>query len=241
MKGFAVFVPVYYFAHYIASPMSKFDAPDMRLTDLSYTKTILPVLLATHYASFITAYLAPTTSHRRTAAFLWELFPIWICLLQGALARYVFPSTILQDRFNNLTRDLPAIRKTIIPLCIFSTTVWQYALWFSGSSPVDIFVPVVHGVANLTFEQLFAETLKWDQVFFALPNVLWIVLLFSDMRAAGYIRDGWLKLGFYAVALTAIGGNGTMLGTAWLYREEILATRRHEAAVLQESDGVQKA
>lgn len=105
---------------------------------------------------------------------------------------------------------------------------------------MNIFIPVVHGIQNLTFEQLFAETLKWDQVFFVLANILWVGLLFSDLRAAGYIQLGWLKLACYAVALTVIGGNGTMLGVAWLYREEMLATRRHREAVLQDPHDMQK-
>lgn len=220
--------------------MAQFDAPDMRLTDLSYTRTVLPVLLVTHYATFMAAYVGPTSEYRQTAAFLWELFPLWVFLLQRGLAQYVFPSTILQDRFNNVTRDLSVIRRTLVPLCIFSTVVWQYALWFGGSSAVNIFIPVVHGIQNLTFEQLFAETLKWDQVFFVLANILWVGLLFSDLRAAGYIQLGWLKLACYAVALTVIGGNGTMLGVAWLYREEMLATRRHREAVLQDPHNMQK-
>jgi len=233
MKGIAIFVPVYYFAHYIAGSMAKFDARDMRLTDLSYTKSVLPVLGVTHYATFIIAYFAPTPEYRHAAAYLWELFPLWICILQAGLSGNVFPSTTLHDRLDNVTRDLPTIRRTIIPLCAFSAAVWQYALWYGASSPVDIFIPVLQGVQHLGFEQLFAETLKWDQVFFALPNVLWIGLLFSDMRAAGYIHHGWLKLGFFAVVLTLVGGNGVMLGMAWLYREEMLATRRHRAAVLE--------
>lgn len=211
----------------------------MRLTDLSYTRTVLPVLLVTHYATFVGAYVAPTSALRDTAAFLWELVPLWVFLLQRGLARGVLPSTIQQDRLHNVARDLPAIRRTLITLSVFSAVVWQYALWFGGSSAVDIFVPVIHGVRNLTFEQLFAETMKWDQVFLALANVLWIGLLFSDLRTAGFIQQGWLKLGFYAVALTVVGGNGTMLGVAWLYREEILATRRHRAAVLQDPYNMQ--
>ncbi|KAJ5470584.1 hypothetical protein N7530_007941 [Penicillium desertorum] len=87
-----------------------------------------------------------------------------------------------------------------------------------------------------TFEQLFAELLKWDQVFFAIPNLFWIILLFADLRAAGFVHAGWLKISFSALGLIITGGNGTMLGLMWLYREEALATRRDRGAVVPRPD-----
>ncbi|KAJ5952082.1 uncharacterized protein N7479_010495 [Penicillium vulpinum] len=236
MWGIGIFVPVYYFAYYILTPTSTFDAFDRRLTDLSYTKSILPVLLATHYATFIDAYFSPVMAHRQGAGYLWELFPVWLCLAQAGLARFILPSTLKQDRLDNVTRDLPTIRTIILGLCAVSTAVWQYTIWCSGESLVNIFVPIFGSVEGHTFEQLFAEFLKWDQVFFAIPNVFWIGLLFADLRAAGLIHTGWLKIILSALGLTIIGGNGTMLGMMWLYREEILATRRHRTAVVQKSD-----
>lgn len=234
MWGIAIFVPIYYFAYYILTPISTFDASDRRLTNLSYTKTILPVLLATHYATFMDAYLSPVRSHRQAAGFLWELFPVWLSLAQAGLARkFLQPSTLKQDRLNNVTRDLPTIRTTILGLCAVSTAVWQYTVWCSEDSLGNIFIPIRSSVQGQTFEQLFAEFLKWDQVFFAIPNLFWIILLFADLRAAGLIHAGWLKISFSALGLIIAGGNGTMLGLMWLYREEVLAKRQDRGAVVR--------
>ncbi|KAI3242676.1 hypothetical protein DTO012A9_632 [Penicillium roqueforti] len=234
MWGIAIFVPIYYFAYYILTPISTFDASDRRLTNLSYTKTILPVLLATHYATFMDAYLSPVRSHRQAAGFLWELFPVWLSLAQAGLARkFLQPSTLKQDRLNNVTRDLPTIRTTILGLCAVSTAVWQYTVWCSEHSLGNIFIPIRSSVQGQTFEQLFAEFLKWDQVFFAIPNLFWIILLFADLRAAGLIHAGWLKISFSALGLIIAGGNGTMLGLMWLYREEVLAKRQDRSAVVR--------
>ncbi|KAL4992934.1 hypothetical protein BDV10DRAFT_180047 [Aspergillus recurvatus] len=163
MWGIGVFVPVYQFAHYLLTPISAFDAPDMRLTDLSYVRTILPTLLLTHYVPSITAYAGLTPSLRQSAAYAWELLPVWVCLAQEILARYVLsPSTVQQDRLKSPLADLPTIRRTILPLCLVSAVVWQYTLWGSGRvQPLaDIFLPVIGSTSTLSFEQLFAEFLK---------------------------------------------------------------------------------
>ncbi|KAL3450548.1 hypothetical protein BJX65DRAFT_305383 [Aspergillus insuetus] len=242
LKGIAIFVPMYYFAHYIFSPMSAFGARDMRLTDTSYTRTILPALLLAHYAPFMLAYLSPGASIRQAAAFLWELFPIWIAGIQYAFSDIV-PNTSLKDRLMaNPTRDLSSIRRTTIPLILFSAAVWQYTLWTSPSisDALQLFSPITSGIENMNFSELFAETLKWDQVFFGFANEVWIVLLFWDMKRAGYIRQSWVALVGCAMIVTVLGGNGALLGVAWLYREERLAVGRHWGAVVADNENVVK-
>ncbi|KAE8390308.1 hypothetical protein BDV23DRAFT_183601 [Aspergillus alliaceus] len=70
MWGIAIVVPVYYFVYYLLTPLSTFDAADMRLTDRASTRTVLPTQLATHYATFLMAYLGPTLAQCQAAGFL---------------------------------------------------------------------------------------------------------------------------------------------------------------------------
>ncbi|KAJ8105786.1 hypothetical protein ONZ43_g7285 [Nemania bipapillata] len=65
MRGIALFGALYKFAHYILSPIAVFDASDMRLTDKTYTSIALPAILITHYATYLSAYLAPDEAHRQ--------------------------------------------------------------------------------------------------------------------------------------------------------------------------------
>ena len=134
----------------------------MRLTDLSYTNTVLPMVLATHYFTFIDAHLSPALFHRQLADYSWELFPVWACIAQYILARFMLsPSSVKHDRFH-----IPAIRRTILALCAISTAVWQYTIWCSGKSLLDIILPVLHvSKDGLSFEAAFAEFLNLDQVF----------------------------------------------------------------------------
>jgi hypothetical protein len=243
MWGIALVVPIYYFTNYVLTPLSTFDAADMRRTNRLTTQTILPSLLATHYATFTAAYLAPSSAHRQAAGFLWELFPVGLSACQ-ALFVLRHPSTQHGDRLSPVTRDLPIIRATIIALCAISGGVWQYTLWSNcgWSSLIDVFVPVLgfRSVHTQSFEARFAEFLKWDQVFFVMPNMAWIGLLYRDMHSEGWIHAPWWKVLGAMIVLTVVGGDGAMLGVMWLYREEVLASKRHPAAVVRQPSDEQK-
>nr|BDX35614.1 FAD-dependent monooxygenase StrN [Stachybotrys sp.] len=239
MRGIALFGAVWKFFHYILSPVSNFAALDKRLTDKTYTNLVLPIILATHYATYLGALVAPDTADRQKAGHLWALFPIWISLGQFLLVRFVLkPSTVNQDRLYNITSDMAAIRRTVVVLVALSAAAWQYTVWRSARpSFIDIFLPdlPIRHVSEFSIEAAYVEFLKWDTVFFALGNATWIALLFWDLKAAGMIRSGWLTLLSYGIGLALVGGPGTFLGLAWLYREEILVKNRHKDAVVPRS------
>jgi hypothetical protein len=235
LHGIGVVVPFYYFVHYILTPISAFKAADMRLTDMAYTTTVLPVMLVTYYMTYVDSYLSPVLGHRHIAAWLWWMFPVWICVAQWVLAKYILPeSTIKRDRLYYVRRDLPAIRITVLTLSAFSAAVWLYTVWFTRHSLVDVFVPVLHREGS--FEGAIREVLKWDQAFFVLGNMLWVMLLIWDLKAADMVKAGWPTLLLCPFAVTIMAGNGAMLGLMWLWREEVLASSRHKDAVVYEPE-----
>ncbi|KAL4942711.1 hypothetical protein BDV06DRAFT_221901 [Aspergillus oleicola] len=241
--GIALIVPIYYFLYYLLHPLSTFDATDMRRTDRALTQTILPALMATHYATFTAAYLAPSPIYRQAAGFLWELFPVGLYLTQRLFICGI-PDTAKQDRLATVSRDMPIIRTTVITLCVLSTGIWQYTLWsnFSISSLKEIFIPVFgldsDSIRRMSFEARFAEFLKWDQVFFILPSAWWAGLLFAELHAEGWVWAPWWVVFGGALGLVGLGGGGTMLGVMWLVREEVLVKRRHRDAVVGGIKGV---
>ena len=104
------FVPVYYFVSYILTPISTFKTSDMRLIDMAYTTTISPVILSTYYAMYVDSHLSPVLGHRLVVAWLWGVFPVWICITQWVLAKCILPgSTIKRDRLYDIRREPPAI------------------------------------------------------------------------------------------------------------------------------------
>ncbi|KAI1261856.1 hypothetical protein F5Y18DRAFT_440025 [Xylariaceae sp. FL1019] len=230
-KHITVFVPLYHFAHYMASRLSKFDAPDMRLTDVSYIKTALPALLCTHYPAAIMMRSTSSDKYRLYDSSLWEMFPLALFALQRGLSwAGLFPRTIQHDRLHDVTRDLRTIRRTVVTLSFISASTWQYALWGEGA-PVRSILAQLITLLSLDFEHVSTDIIHCDQVLFALASIIWVALLFADMRATGHVRHGWLTLIPAAIVLTALGGSGAMLGIAWLYREEMLATRRHRSSL----------
>jgi hypothetical protein len=55
---------VYYFLHYIQSPLSQFIASDMRLINVAYARTALAAIAIAYMAPTIAMYFAPFASTR---------------------------------------------------------------------------------------------------------------------------------------------------------------------------------
>jgi hypothetical protein len=93
--GFGVLAALWYLVHYIQTPIENFRARDLRLTDLSYTASVLPVILVTHYLpNFVqfSAWIHPTTRH--AAAWIWQPFAVWTTILQFVLKKTVMSDTV---------------------------------------------------------------------------------------------------------------------------------------------------
>jgi hypothetical protein len=81
------------------------------------------------------------------------------------------------------------------------------------------------------------ELLRWDEIFAFGSHLVWLGYLFWDLAVAGMLREGWLRVvGLGVVSLLAFGPGAT-IGMGWLWREQILATRRHKYALTPESVG----
>jgi hypothetical protein len=82
-----------------------------------------------------------------------------------------------------------------------------------------------------------AVFLRWDEVFGMGSVLVWLGYLFWDLRAAGMLREGWLTVVGLGVVSVFVVGPGATVGLGWLWREQILATRRHNDALTLESVG----
>ena len=222
-RGIGVIIPLYYFIHYVTSPVASFNAADKRLTDIAYTMSVLPVMLIGFYMPYFLAFLAPGLDLRHTGIWLWHMFPIWVSLAQWILARNVMPNSIQYDRINRVTRDLWAIRVTIGTLAVLSGITYLYSVLSAPFTLRTIFLPT--GDKLDTFQGAVQEFLKWDQIFFAASSILWIAYMFADLNDAGMVAPNWLFiLGILSTVSLAFGtGAATALG--WLWREEILVSR----------------
>jgi hypothetical protein len=226
-----VLLALYCFIHYIQSPIENFRARDMRLTDMSYTASVLPVLILVHYipnfASFST-YLDPQMRHAWT--WIWQPFPIYASVLQYVLKKTVMPDTVQQDRLGNTERDMPTINFTVGSFCALSAATWWYTIYSSPYSLATLFIPNLEaGQSGDAYVRMF---LQFDEIFAVGAVLLWLLYLYGDMKNAGMMTDSWISIVLKgAVSLVALGPGATF-GLGWLYRERTLATKWHKNALV---------
>lgn len=236
--GVGVISPLYYLLHYVFIPIDSFKASDMRLTRIAYTRAVLPALVLAHYLPLYASFLWPSFEGRIYWNFLWQLFPLWIVLLASHVLFSLFPDTTRQDRIHNVRRDLPVIRTTVTLLAIHSAALWLHAwykLGFDAHAMMNVVLPPLHSPQKAGDLVTFAgEFLRFDSAFLFGNTFLWLGYLFWDIKHAGMLELGWGWILAYAVAAVAMVGPGAAAGMGFLWREEILATRRHWAAVTEE-------
>lgn len=229
--GAGVIIPAYCFFHYIQSPIENFRARDMRLTDMGYTASVLPVLLLAHYVPSFGGFLGsidPETRHMWN--WIWQPFPVYVSALQLVLRYTVMPNTVQSDRVNNTQRDLPTIQYTIGSLCALSTATWWYTLYAAPYSWTTLFIPnLVQGQPGDAYIRMF---LQFDEIFVMTACFLWILYLYGDMKKAGMMEDSWVSIVLKGAVSVVALGPGVTIGLGWLYRERLLATKWHKDALV---------
>ena len=229
--GIGTLMALYCFVHYVQSPVENFRARDLRLTDMGYTATVLPVLILTHYIPNFGAYLSfLDVETRHKWEWIWQPFPIFTSILQIVLKRTIMPDTVKQDRLVNVDGDLPTIHFTILSLCALSAGTWLYTLARAPFSMLTLFVPDV--AAAQTGDDYIRLFLQFDEIFSMGACFVWLLYLFGDMKKAGMVQDSWLSIILRGAATLALAGPGVTVGLGWLWRERILATKWHKDAVV---------
>jgi hypothetical protein len=209
--GLVIALPIYYFTYYTIMPIARFRASDLRLTDLSYSRFILPLILILWQVPILISWIVPST---RPFAPVLKFVPFGISAVQWFLhGTGVSASTIHQDRLNNTNRDMSTLLMTGNTLAVISA-----ATWLASTISQLIFAPT----------RILASFSSTGVLLYG-SSLLWIIYLFSDLQRAGMVRRDWFLL---------IGASSALLGPAatvawfWTWRETLLATRRHWAAIV---------
>jgi hypothetical protein len=235
LMGIGVVSPVYYFLSYVYTPIEKFSASDMRLGRRNYALTLLPTVLLLYYAPVYAMLEWPTLPGRESWLFFWQMYPVWISLATALLSMFI-PDTTLRDRYVP-NRDLPIIRYTIGVLATISSIVW---IWTAMSSPnlhsfLNLFWPKNLPIHAIDFVSFTREFLKFDEISLFGNTFLWLGYFFWDMKHAGMVRTSWFTLVLYLVTSVVVIGPGATAGLGWLWRENVLATKRHKNAITEET------
>ncbi|KAL2177766.1 uncharacterized protein P884DRAFT_277482 [Thermothelomyces heterothallicus CBS 202.75] len=236
LLGIGVVSPAYCFLHYVLSPIEKFSALDQRLTNTRTSFAALPVVLLTYLLPFYFMLAWPDLLTRQVLLYLWQLYPLWAAAALFAGSRLFLRDTMATDKLSRPLRDLPVMRLYVGAAAALSAVVWWHTRLGAGGL-VHVFVPAGLPRSEHNLTRFTAEFLKWDEVFGFGSHLLWLACLFWDLRGAGMLREGWLRVVGLGLLSLVLFGPGATLGLGWLFREHILATRRHKNALTPESVG----
>ena len=188
-----------------------------------------------YYIPCFLSYVASDLHLRHKALWVWHLFPVWVSVGQMVFRSTLFTSTIQIDRLHNLKRDLPAIRITIFTLAALSASIWLYnifsALTSSSFSLYQLFIP--SGQDLNTYIGAIRDFLIWDYLFFVGSSILWVLYQFCDLKQARMVETGWFILLGLVGLVVACAGPGAATALGWLWREDLIATKRHKDAVVK--------
>jgi hypothetical protein len=229
--GIGALMALWCMVHYIQTPIENFRTRDMRLTDLSYTASVLPVILLTHFIpNFLSFSEWLDPQYRHVANWIWQPFAVWTTILQFVLKKTVMPDTVKEDRTKNPGRDLPVIKYTIYSLCAISAMTWWYTLYNAPFSPAALFVPNV--AAMKTGDESVRLFLQFDEIFSMSACLLWLLYLFGDLKRAGMMDDSWISIVGRGLVTLVAAGPGVTVGLGWWRREQLLATEWHKHATV---------
>lgn len=162
------------------------------------------------------------------------MFPVWMFLATRLFSKFVEDTTVV-DRFEGPERDVPVIRYTIGTLVAVSSTVWGWTCFqaLCQGGLLSIFIPQMLPEQTTTLATFTREFLKFDEIFLFGNTFLWLGMLFWDLKSAGMLKISWATLGIYLVGSVLVLGPGATAGLGWLWREEVLISKRHKDAVVE--------
>ena len=236
--------PLYYFLHYVQSPLSQFLAADMRLINVGYARTALIAIAIAYLAPTIAMYFGPSAPTRLSINAIWQMFPILVTLTHWAFTRLLVNDPTRSARLHNPTADLLSIRIAAITFIVVSALTFN---WIRFTSPVPLstvlsptfpflsasYRSVMNRSLDLSLVSGMAMLLKMDYLSCFIASYAWLALLFNDLKAAEMVTETWARLAAYAIVGTFFAGPGAVVGSAWLWREEILASKRAAGAVVR--------
>ena len=223
MLGIGVVGPLYYFFHYVFSPLEIYMAPDGRSTSLAYTRTVLPAMALAYYVPHFMADLAASPVTRMQWNWLWQMFPVWVAAAQRLAAWTRLSADTAQ---HDPARDVPWLRASVAALAALSAAVWIYVLRNAPVPLAEMFVPALDAPADLV--PFLRNFVQLDHVFCFGSSFVWLVLLIRDLKVAGMTEVSWFSIVLVGVCVTVVAGPAVAVGLGWLWRENILATRGHK-------------
>jgi hypothetical protein len=129
------------------------------------------------------------------------------------------------DKINNVTADLPFLRAAYLFSGLISAAANLYVRAISPIPLSEVFFSGLRdpsaAVGSLT--EGIGRFLKYDYLFCFASGSSWVIMSFWDLKRAGKLTAGWVKILGIMGAVTSSCGPGSALALMWAWREEVLA------------------
>ncbi|KFZ09191.1 hypothetical protein V501_05682 [Pseudogymnoascus sp. VKM F-4519 (FW-2642)] len=227
LKGIGYVAPIYFFLHYVQSPLENYHAADNRLTQMGPVKTIIPTILLSYVLPTIGMFAATTLFTRQWInGIFWQPFPIYASILQRVLSRFVKDTTD-EDRIKNPEADMPHLRRIYRFAGIAAACAFLYVRLRSPVPATEVFFSGIRNPsAAVSVMQSLAKTFRYDQICASSAGAIWTMLSFRDLKRAEKLSAGWGRIVGTFAGLTAVVGPGAAMTAMWAWREETLANRK---------------
>ena len=226
IKGLGFIAPIWFFLHYVQSPLENYQAADNRLTQVGAVKTIIPTIIFSFILPTIAMCYVPGLHNRQWInGLLWQAFPLYAAVYQRVLAPFV-EDTTEEDRISNPEADMPYLRRAYGFAAVLAAAANIYVRFASPIPLKDLFFGGTSSPSSVSsLMEGAAKFLKYDQIATFGAGAIWTMLSFRDLKKAGKLQAGWPRiLGIFG-ATTLVAGPGAAMVTMWAWREEVLAAR----------------
>ncbi|KAJ9608714.1 hypothetical protein H2200_006485 [Cladophialophora chaetospira] len=233
MFGIGVIGPIWFFLHYVQSPIADYAAKDWRLVNVAAAKTVMPALFFVFTIPTVAMYYLPSLDQRLAVNAFWQAFPLWTVLLHYILRKAAVKDTTQHDRIHNVEADMPYTRQAVWLFASISALVFNLARFTTGASLATMFFPdwaLLKSTASSADGALDIVSgmrifLQVDEIVCFSAAFLWLAYLIADLK-----RDHMASVSSaMVVVVAAIGtflvGPGAVVVLGWWWRENILATK----------------
>jgi hypothetical protein len=227
--GIGFLAPIYYFLHYVQSPLENYAAADQRMTKIGKAEIIIPTVFISYVVPTVVMFVAPgLTTRQWVNGLFFQPFPLWAALVQYGLSKCVTDTTDT-DKVVKPEADMPYLRRAYAFAAVSSACVYFYvysSAWRSSISLLDIFFKDITIPSTMQPWLIgAAKVLRYDHLWSMGSGALWTFLSLKDLKAADMVQSGWGRiLGIFA-ATTLVAGPGTAMTVMWAWREEALAKK----------------
>jgi hypothetical protein len=235
-KGLGYIAPIWFFLHYVQSPVSNYYAADQRLTKVNAVKTIIPTIALTFLLPSIAMLAAKDLTTRQWInGLFWQLFPLSGAISQRILGLLV-KDTTETDRVSNPEADMKHLRRVYWAAGIFALATNLYTRFTSPFPIKDVFFnDVANPSAPATLITGAARFLRYDQYMTFGPALVWTILHFNDLKRSQKTKTGWVTFIGALVGTTVVGGPGAAMMGFWAWREEVLAATASRKKVVKKN------